>query len=242
MVFTYDTYKYLMSYLLKNDYEPILIGKEKGSVSKKQLFLRHDVDTDYLGVLPLANVERGLGIFSTWYFLPDSSIYNLLCHELGQIIIELDSMGHQVGLHIDASQYESVEQLEADIERIYAFLNVRLPLSKTVSFHKPASWLLNDIVIDGWTNAYEKTYYSNVVYVSDSNRRNFMDEDRLSNAVQQGKSLTLLTHPLWWHERPEDFDETFSEACRYLGYDRIHNYLANTARSYAEKEIRGIVR
>jgi hypothetical protein len=242
MDFTYNEYDGLMQYFLNNGYKPVLIGKEKKDSHKRTIFFRHDVDIDYLGVLPIANIEQQLGVFSTWYFLPNCSVYNLLCHELESIIIKLYSMGHQIGLHIDASQYESVENLKTDIEKIYTFFSTRLPLSKTLSFHRPASWLLNDIVINGWVNAYEKTYYSDVVYVSDSNRREFMDENRLSKAVSEGKSLTLLTHPLWWHEQSEDSDETFSKACRYLGCDRIHNYIAKTSKRYTEKGVKGIIR
>jgi hypothetical protein len=68
-------------------------------------------------------------------------------------------MGHQIGLHIDATQYENLEEMTSSIESYYEFFSSFLPISRTLSFHKPADWLLNDVNIPNWTNAYQKEYY-----------------------------------------------------------------------------------
>ena len=197
--FSYVSYEFLLDTLKKTGYIARLIGD---SVEGKQLYLRHDVDTDYLGVLPLATIEHSLGMQSTWYFLPDCPVYNLFSAEVKNIIHKLDSMGHQLGLHIDASVYKDVDELKEALEYYFKTFSKILPFSKIFSFHRPAEWLLNDIAIYiyGWVNAYQKEFYSDVIYVSDSNRREFWKENRLSSAIEKNKSLTLLTHPLWWKE------------------------------------------
>lgn len=229
--FSYQSYGKLLRDLIANNYECSLIGENK--MAGKLLYLRHDVDTDYLGVLPLAAIEHSLGLRSTWYFLPDCPVYNLCSSDLKQIVRGLAEMGHQIGLHIDATQYENLEEMTSSIESYYEFFYSFLPISRTLSFHKPADWLLNDVNIPNWTNAYQKEYYSEVTYVSDSNRREFWREERLPKAINENKSLTLLTHPLWWKETSKTSEELFDYTCRILGNDVVRDYLKATCKRYS---------
>lgn len=229
--FSYQSYEKLLRALIANNYVCSLIGD--GGMTGKLLYLRHDVDTDYLGILPLAAIEHSLGLKSTWYFLPDCPVYNLCSSDLKRIIRQLAEMGHQIGLHIDASQYDSFQAMVDSIESQYAFLSSFLPISRTLSFHKPASWLLDDVLIPNWANAYQKEYYSDVVYVSDSNRREFWKEDRLIKAINGSKSLTLLTHPLWWKEASFTSEELFEYTCMVLGHNAVGAYLKATCKRYS---------
>jgi len=122
------------------------------------------------------------------------------------------------------------------IELQYAFLSSFLPISRTLSFHKPASWLLDDVTIPNWANAYQKKYYLDVVYVSDSNRREFWKEERLSKAIDENRSLTLLTHPLWWKEASLTSTELFGYTCKVLGHDAVGAYLKTTCKVYSQLE------
>ncbi len=229
--FSYNSYGKLLRDLIANNYECSLIGKSK--MARKLLYLRHDVDTDYLSVLPLGTIEHSLGLRSTWYFLPDCPVYNLYSSDLKRIVRSLADMGHQIGLHIDATQYENLEEMTSSIESCYEFLSSFLPISRTLSFHKPASWLLNDVSFPNWVNAYQKEYYSEVIYVSDSNRREFWKEDRLYIAINENKSLTLLTHPLWWKETSLTSEELLEYTCKLLGTDVVGAYLKETCKRYS---------
>lgn len=235
MDFSYQSYRTLLQGLLYNNYSIRLIGTTDSS-TEKNLYLRHDVDTDYLGVLPLARIEFELGMKSTWYFLPDCPVYNLCSKQIKQIITELHTMGHQVGLHIDATRYTNQTEMIASVNEYYVFFSKFLPISKTLSFHKPAPWLLNDVFIPEWVNAYQKEFYSNVVYVSDSNRREFWNEDRLSMAIKDQRSLTLLTHPLWWKETSLDSEEVFNYCCKILGEGQVSSYLIDTCKRYSNRD------
>ena len=229
--FSYQSYGKLLRDLIANNYECSLIGESK--MAGKLLYLRHDVDTDYLGVLPFATIEHSLGLRSTWYFLPDCPVYNMCSSKIKLIIRKLADMGHQIGLHIDATQYTDLEDMIESTESYHVLLSSSLPVSRTLSFHKPASWLLNDISIPDWINAYQKEYYSDVVYVSDSNRREFWKEDRLYTAISENKSLTLLTHPLWWKQTSLTAEELFRYACDILGADEVGAYLKETCKRYS---------
>lgn len=232
--FSYRSYEKILRELINNNYVCSLIGD--GETTGKLLYLRHDVDTDFLGVLPLATIEHSLGLKSTWYFLPDCPIYNMCSDNLRRISRRLSEMGHQIGLHIDATQYGSFQEMVDSIESQYAFLSSFLPISRTLSFHKPASWLLNDVTIPNWVNAYQKEYYSDVVYVSDSNRREFWKEERLSRAIDENRLLTLLTHPLWWKKVSLSSTELFEYTCKVLGCDAVGAYLKATCKVYSQLE------
>lgn len=229
--FSYQSYEKLLRELIANNYVCSLIGD--GETIGKLLYLRHDVDTDYLGILPLAAIEHSLGLKSTWYFLPDCPVYNLCSSDLKRIIVQLADMGHHIGLHIDATKYDNFKAMVDSIESYHGFLSSFLPISRTLSFHKPAPWLLEDVTVPNWANAYQKEYYSDVVYVSDSNRREFWREERLAKAVNEDKSLTLLTHPLWWKSISLSPEELFEYTCKVLGHDAVGTYLKETCKIYS---------
>jgi hypothetical protein len=230
--FSYQSYEKLLKELIANNYACSLIGD--GGMLGKLLYLRHDVDTDCLGILPLAAVEHSLGLKSTWYFLPDCPVYNLCSNDLKRIIRQLAEMDHRIGLHIDATQYENFQEMVDSIESYHAFLSCFLPISRTLSFHKPAPWLLDDITVPNWANAYQKEYYSEIIYVSDSNRREFWKEERLFRAIDENKSLTLLTHPLWWKEDEMKESEIRNYVSEQIGKNKAISYLESNIKLYSK--------
>ena len=97
----------------------------------------------------------------------------------------------------------------------------------------------------GWVNAYSERYYGfsdNIAYVSDSNRREFWNEERMGNAIANGRNLTLLTHPVWWHHSALSSDETFVYLSETAGSRHAALYFAATAKRYADKCPEEIIR
>ena len=91
--------------------ELIRFAEEKGFVlrsfrdldSAKQsglvILLRHDVDLSLEAALLMAKLEKSLGIKATYFFLLYNNYYNPLSPNGRRIIKEIDSLGHEVGLH-----------------------------------------------------------------------------------------------------------------------------------------------
>ena len=240
MDFTYTDYRHLVRDLKASGYASRHI--DGNDYNGKSLYLRHDVDIDVLGVLPLAEIEHEEGLVSTWYFLPDSPVYNLFSEECTEIIARLNELGHMVGLHVDGKRFPSERQIKAALEGTLANAKVYgiSGLSRTFSFHRPASCLLEQSINlgGGWTNAYDERYYGLsecIVYVSDSNRREFWKEDRLDMAIKGGLNLTILTHPAWWHNSALASDETFDYLCESAGRRHVANHFACTAKRYADR-------
>ena len=212
MEFSYDKYKEILLDFKLNKYNFVSFLNADKLENEKYVYLRHDVDMNLKKSLDLARIEHELGVTSTWYVMPNNKLYNLMDKESIEIINELSQMGHTVGLHIDASGYDTKEELEKDIIDMYEFYSKYMPISKTISFHVPNEKILDsDIKIDGFINAYEDRFYNGLTYVSDSNRRPFLEQERYFDGFINKKNFQLLIHPMWWNESD-------------LKKDQLHNH------------------
>ncbi len=218
MNFTYDVYKKILNNLKENNYDFSFFEDESKG---KKVYLRHDIDLDIIGALNMAKIEHNMGINSTWFIMPNNRLYNIMNRDIIKILKEITDMGHQLGLHIDASSYNSVKDLKNDLNKYYEFYKDKINLSKTFSFHIPNKELFqNDIKIDGFTNAYDSKFFKEITYISDSNRREFLNEDRFPSALKNNKSMQLLIHPIWWNEKNILKEEIRDYLTKYL-YDDL---------------------
>ena len=160
------------------------------------------------------------------------------------IVNKLVVNGHTVGLHVDAARYSDFHEMKESMNICYSLFNQMSKacgfesnlISKVFSFHHPAQWLLeNNVVIEDWVNAYRDDYFGmneKVVYISDSNRREFWKEDRINIAKDSNRNITLLTHPVWWHNSPIDSDETFYYIVSSIGDYRVRRTVSETIKRY----------
>lgn len=166
----------------------------------KTIYLRHDVDIDIFGVLPLAEVENSNKVESIWFFQPDNDVYNILNRHSLNIISQLTDMGHQVGLLIDASIYQGYESLNDGIRLLFDFYRNYIPLSEIVSFYRPSPYLMENFRLKDFISTYEDRYFDDIAYVSDNNRREFWKDEQLFGAIKSGRSIQLQINPVWWKE------------------------------------------
>ena len=145
MDFTFENYKNILlelkkDFIFKNfdDYS------EKGSV-----YLRHDVDVFPENIAAISDIEMECDIRSTFFVLFDSEFYNVLTPRILKIISTVAQNGFAIGLHIDASQFGSLEELMLDIIRKYEYFRNYISLQRIVSFHRPMKELFNNIIIPG---------------------------------------------------------------------------------------------
>mgnify|MGYP003705859805 CR=1 FL=1 len=177
----------------------------KISWKQKNLFWRHDVDFSLNRSLALAKIEKDESIRATYFINPHSEFYNIFEFSQREILYEILSLGHDVGLHFDASFYDlkNTKTLNDAIfnesKIIFDLLGIE-PVA--FSFHNPVKFTLqfDDDEYGGLLNCYSKRFKEKVSYCSDSNgcwrfRRLY---DVLQNA--DNHNLQVLTHPGWWHE------------------------------------------
>lgn len=202
--FTTSQYIELLK-LAKINYK--FIGYQDIPRNERFILWRHDCDYSLNRSLRLARIENREQIKSTYFLNPHCDFYNLLEKSQSQIVREIITLGHDIGLHFDAGFYniQSENQLDKLVKKEATWLNDWFGIMPTVfSFHNPTEFLLScdresygDLL-----NCYSKMFKDTISYCSDSN--GYWRFRRLRDVLEKGTDLCLqvLTHPAWWQEKP----------------------------------------
>jgi hypothetical protein len=197
--FCLDAYRTLIGNLLQSGYE----ARDYADVDAnlRHVILRHDVDMCLDSAVRLARVEADMGVHSWYFVLMRSELYNTLAPASIECLQTIAALGHRIGVHVDAAHYGSErEALEHGVAEECAWAENALgqPV-EMISFHRPSQALLGDEhAIAGRAHSYQPRYFSALGYCSDSRGRWAHGHPLQHEAVQAGRALQLLTHPIWW--------------------------------------------
>ncbi len=204
--FTEEGFRRLLNLLKRHGYQFARYGETPGD---RHVLWRHDVDFSMHRAAALAHIERAEGATATYFVNPRCSFYNLLEPEIRDMVREIHSLGHDIGLHFDASAFGisewSLETLEpaVDDERRVLEIVLGIPIS-SVSWHNPDLGNLlefGDETVSELSNAYSFRLRREYAYCSDSN--GYWRFKPMSNVIAEGhQQLHLLTHPAWWTPEP----------------------------------------
>ena len=131
-----------------------------------------------------------------------SSFYNVFSKQNFNNIKKIISLGHNIGLHFDATIYKNKEldiycKKEAFI--LEKMFDVKINI---ISFHRPVKSLINTKKkIANYKHTYMKQYFKDMVYCSDSEGRwRFKNPIEIIDNEINAKSfkMQLLIHPIWW--------------------------------------------
>ena len=75
MKFTYESYKGMIELLRTNGYE--FVGYHDYERDGKCVILRHDIDNSIEKAVALAEIEKALGVRSTYFVLLTTDFYNV---------------------------------------------------------------------------------------------------------------------------------------------------------------------
>ncbi|WFU66921.1 MULTISPECIES: formyltransferase family protein [Bradyrhizobium] len=166
---------------------------------------RHDVDISMNRAVRLAEIENQEGVVATYFINPRSCFYSIFEPETEVMLRRIQSLGHEIGLHFDASAYVTktwtADALNAAVRREQALLETLLqsPI-RALSWHNPDQSNLLDFQDDeiaGLSNAYSGALRRDYVYCSDSN--GYWRFKPMGEVIAAGhERLHLLTHPDWW--------------------------------------------
>ncbi len=223
--FSYSYFRKLLE-IIRIDFEPRLLSdasRVNHPTDKRLAFLRHDVDVDLSKALRMAEIEREHNVPASYMIMNASLLYNVEDASVVRALREIQSFGHEVGLHFDCPEElrqgrGNVSEIEDNIERACAELEdcIGSPV-RSLSFHRPIPWLLRGpLLIGSRVNAYAAELME--WYLSDS-KGNWREGEPLPKLKQlYGNKLQLLTHPIWWgdtHLPPQQrLDEFLSERTR----------------------------
>jgi len=228
MDFTYDWYVQLINTLKDNGY--CFSNYLNYKRYNKTVILRHDVDFSLEKAREIAKLEHENNVKSTFFVLLSTNFYNIFSKESNEIIKELMSLGHHIGLHFDEKRYgiSNKEELDYWIHRESQILSYALGKEvKVVSMHRPSKWVLqNNIQFKDIINSYSKEFFSNFKYLSDS-RMHWRE-----NVVEIIKSrsynrLHILTHPFWYSDKSETIEQKLVDFITKAKEERYNNLKDN---------------
>ncbi len=205
-------FNYNQSDFVEKNYKIILkkinnkiIFYDQIKVNSKFTLWRHDVDFSIHRSYSLAKIEKKLNIKATYFLLLGSQFYNLFDQEIKNLILKILSLGHQLGLHFDCSQYniKNKKKLEQYLNYEKKILeNLFQVKIKVFSFHNPTKKILrfDNFKYARMINAYAKYFKKNVEYCSDSN--GYWRHEKLDNFLDKKyQKIQVLTHPGWWQKK-----------------------------------------
>ena len=197
--FTLDSYIELIEAILEKGYQPVTYAQ--ADPAKKHIILRHDVDFDLDSAVTMAEREVGHGLHATYFVMLRSEFYSITSDSGLCAVKKLAALGHEIGLHFDASIYNAekedlVQKVSLEAESLSSLIG--LPVT-SMSLHRPSPVLLDqELNIDGLINSYSSKYFNSFGYCSDSNGGWHHGHPMKHDAIASGLGLHLLTHPIWW--------------------------------------------
>lgn len=232
-VFTLEGYSGLIRSLLERGY--VCKNFHDVDVAQQHLILRHDVDMSLEYAARVARVEADLGVASTFFVLVRSELYNPASAQSLKFIQEIIGLGHEIGLHLDASLYDnSVEGLTDAAEWECALLQqcTGAPV-KAISFHRPAKALLGwNGTLAGRVQTYHPKFFEEMGYCSDSRGEWAYGTPDQNPAVREGRSLQLLTHPIWWCETPDGSAEEKVQTFILNAFENFQDQVTQNCTAY----------
>lgn len=202
--FTLCSYERLLSIGLEAGYEFISfsdIGQERGPYN---CVLRHDIDSELMNCGRILDVERSLGIKSTYFLMVRSTAYNLFCIEARRMVERIIGDGHVIGLHFmgELCEDEGMGNITLEVLREKKWIEDEFGVTVPVfSFHQPSKAVLEaQIQIPGTLNTYNKKQMGQYFYVSDTNMHWRHEHPEEIFKYHLYPKLHLLIHPMWWTE------------------------------------------
>lgn len=178
----------------------------------RTIIMRHDVDYTVNGVLELATIEHEMGVSASYLFRVHAHEYNIFTPHVYVLIQHLRGLGHDIGLHLEASAIgralgqpaaEILRKEKALLELVFDASVVTASEHRDISHdihHTQPFRLSHDVYAFGFRYyAMADAYIKQMKYLSDSN--GFWREGDLIQHLEKHERFQVLIHPDWWFER-----------------------------------------
>ena len=205
------------------------------------LLLRHDLDGPLAGARLLADIEAEVGVKATYFVQTAGDFYNLLSAKSRSFLRHLVALGHEIGLHYEASRYAGSDgeaSLRGDLRLLEELTGVPV---QSASQHIPIEG--DSFAIDRYVphDAYAPRFTEPpMTYISDSLMawRQATPHDLMDRRA----SFQLLTHPETWCSHYRDMGDALAgmmqeeiDAIR-TRYRDIRAYYAQLITTRAERD------
>ncbi len=204
-----DNYTCLINGFMSKGYRCLLFDDNlnKPLSDRGGLLLRHDIDFSIPAALAIARIEKNLGLRSSYYFMLSSMHYNPIETKTNDMIKQIRSLGHSIGLHFDPTPYSHIaEGLQAEINIFEQLFSSQI---KLISIHRPSPGFFGSdpISLPGnrlINHTYQQSFFKDIEYISDSGGSFRYGHPLDSEAFANNQTIQLLLHPIWWIHRGQD--------------------------------------
>lgn len=194
------------------------------------VLLRHDIDFSVAKAHELALFEMKNDVYSTFFFMLTSNMYNLLSEKNRYLVKEILEMGHKISLHFDPTAYNSIKPLAGEQRTFEETFGVELDI---ISIHRPGEFLReNNRNLLNLKHTYQDQYFKKMTYISDSGGKSVHKSvlDYLSNKKD---ILHLLLHPIWWTQETDSPTSTL-ESWRNDNSEFIVSEIRKNCKTYTK--------
>ncbi len=210
--------------------------------SQPFVILRHDVDFSLRGAIQVAELEKKVGVHSSFFIHLRSPLYNALSDYASQVLRSIYENGHDVGLHFDMCHYPDRSKINDYLQKEIKLLTEFYPFAndKVVSFHRVGTSAhdLRDLILpNGVIHTYQREFFQDITYFSDSGGRWRRGNPIFSDDFKFQRSMQIMTHPMWWTETGNN---PYRKLESYLRGNREQtiDFLEQTVISYSLSDIR----
>lgn len=235
--FTYGFYKRLIELLRGSGYD--ICSYYDWADRQRCVILRHDIDNSIDFAVKMADIEKSLGVSSTYFVLVSTDMYNFASKRSREGLKRIIDDGHEIGLHFDETAYPSSILRDGGVE--HKILTEANMLSaaldgypvRAFSYHRPSKATIEaEIEINGMINSYGHSFFHDFKYLSDS-RRNWREPVLDLVSERQFQRLHILTHPFWYHENETDMHDTILDFINSANSER-YGFFYDNFRDLAE--------
>jgi len=218
MVFSYNEYRNIIK--LIQQFLPIMDFAAITPKTDEFCVIRHDIEFSIDRAAKLAEIEKELGISTTYTVQLRNNTYNALSEKNIELIHYIKSLGHCIALHQNPPympEKKLKEYVLKDIETSEHYYGFEID---RYAFHRPKQeQLAMYLDIPGKINCYGKLYFHyfkgetpnlNVTYLADSNHK-WKYGHPITIDFNNVNKLQLNTHPFSWTE---------------AGYENYGNFLS----------------
>jgi peptidoglycan/xylan/chitin deacetylase (PgdA/CDA1 family) len=196
--FTLESYQKLLQYL-KQVYKIVPFCGIPGK-DVPYLILRHDIDVSLPAALKMAEIERDLGVKSTYFVLFSSKFYNVFEGHNVDFLRQISKLGHEIGLHYYVSQYRSYGGNAKKTLMMQIQLLEHLLGRKVYAISRHGSWDRDPFAtIKKYINANHPSLRGDL-FIHDSCRAWTPLQGLFRLLNDPPRRVQLLTHPENWQE------------------------------------------
>lgn len=240
--FSLEGYRALLRRALALGYQVTCFARFQEPTERPVLLLRHDIDHCMASALRLARAEAALEVPATYFVQVASPLYNVRSREVSQQLQQLRALGHELGLHYDASLYTGPrgrDSLRRDLELLAECSGG--PIT-SASQHIPIDGQRLDLEGLILHEAYQARFtQGQMQYISDSLMR--WRQATPGQLLERRASFQWLTHPLQWAHPPlESMEQALQQACRdhqrqtAAYFEALGHYYARLLRERAQRD------